>query len=511
MPQTLCAVLVLGILQAPSPPAPSQRPGGDLRVWAAASLGPVLVGLEAPWEAQTGARLVLNLDSSSRIARQVAEGAPADVLVTADRAWMEWAFEQGAADPAQARRVSANRLVLVALRDGPRVSPDPPTAPDDLDSFLESWDSTRRIGIAGEDVPAGRYARESLRALGRSEQVGPALVTGGNVRTVLEWVARGELPLGFVYRSDAWEDARVRVVADVADSLHTAIEIWAAPVVTTANPDAALRFVEFLSGSTGQGAFREAGFTPGAGGLRDPPSLLSPTDSRPPVASVRSAIRISVQVALVATLLSVIPAVGLGWLLARRPFPGKTAVSALLLAPLVIPPVVTGFLLLNLLGTGSPVGRALAALGIPVAFTFLAAVMAAAVVGFPLFVIAVRNAFEAVDSRLEEMSWTLGARPRRTFWRVSLPLALPGIGAGAVLSFARALGEFGATVVIAGNVEGETRTIALAVYTLLESPGDSAAIWWLVGASVGISLLALAGFEYLSRRQRRLVRRNPDV
>jgi len=226
---------------------------------------------------------------------------------------------------------------------------------------------------------------------------------------------------------------------------------------------------------------------------------------------VWSAILISIQVALVATILAMIPAVGLGWLLARRPFPGKTLVSALLLAPLVIPPVVTGFLLLSLLGRGSPLGQVLEAAGVTVPFSFLAAVTAAAVVGFPLFVITVRNAFEAVDSRLEEMSWTLGARPRRTFWRVSLPLALPGIGAGAVLAFARALGEFGATVVLAGNVEGETRTIALAVYTLLESPGESAAIWWLVGASVAISLLALAGFEYLSRRQRHLVRRNPDV
>jgi molybdate transport system permease protein len=102
----------------------------------------------------------------------------------------------------------------------------------------------------------------------------------------------------------------------------------------------------------------------------------------------------------------------------------------------------------------------------------------------------------------EELSWTLGAPPRRTFFRVSLPLALPGIAAGAMLAFARALGEFGATVVLAGNVEGSTRTIALAVYTLLESPSGRSTIWLLVGASVGISLLALLGFEALSRRQK---------
>ena len=193
---------------------------------------------------------------------------------------------------------------------------------------------------------------------------------------------------------------------------------------------------------------------------------------------------------------------GLGWLLARRQFPGKGLLTAFLLTPLVIPPVVTGFLLLTLLGNAGWLGGALSALGLSIPFTFLAAVIAAAVVGFPLFVIAVRNAFETVDPQLEAMSWTLGEKPRSTFWRISLPLALPGIAAGAVLSFARALGEFGATVVLAGNLEGETRTIALAVYTLLESPSGREAIWVLVGASVAVSVLALAGFEALSRRQR---------
>jgi molybdate transport system permease protein len=125
------------------------------------------------------------------------------------------------------------------------------------------------------------------------------------------------------------------------------------------------------------------------------------------------------------------------------------------------------------------------------------------VVGLPLYVISVRGAFEAVDPTYEELSWTLGVPPRQTFLRISLPLALPGIVAGSVLAFARSLGEFGATVVLAGNVEGSTRTIALAVYTLLESPEGREATWVLVGASVAISLGALLGYEALSRRQRR--------
>jgi molybdate transport system permease protein len=168
-----------------------------------------------------------------------------------------------------------------------------------------------------------------------------------------------------------------------------------------------------------------------------------------------------------------------------------------------MPPVVTGFLLLSALGSRSPVGRALAALGLPVPFTLLGAALAALVVGLPLYVLTIRNAFEAVDPHYEEVSWTLGVAPRGTFLRVSLPLALPGIVAGAVLAFARALGEFGATVVLAGNVEGRTRTIALAIYTLLESPAGRRDTWLLVGASVAISLAALVGYEALSRRQRR--------
>jgi len=219
--------------------------------------------------------------------------------------------------------------------------------------------------------------------------------------------------------------------------------------------------------------------------------------------SLSSAIRLSLLVAALSTALGFLPALGLGWALARLEFRGKTLLTTAVLVPLVVPPVVTGFLLLSLLGMQSPLGRALAAAGIPIPFTLLGATIAAIVVGLPLYILAVRGAFEAVDRQYEELSWTLGVSPGGTFRRVSLPLALPGIAAGAVLAFARSLGEFGATVVLAGNVEGSTRTIALAVYTLLESPSGRQATWTLVAASVALSLLALLGYETLSRRQRR--------
>ncbi|MBI3299643.1 MAG: molybdate ABC transporter permease subunit [Elusimicrobia bacterium] len=216
---------------------------------------------------------------------------------------------------------------------------------------------------------------------------------------------------------------------------------------------------------------------------------------------------VSLKVGLACAVLGLPFALGFGWLLARRRFPGQTALSTVLMAPLVIPPIVTGFLLLRVFGATRPVGSFLAGLGLPVPFTTTGAVLAALVVGLPLYIIAVRNAIESVDPRLEEAAMTLGLSPWSAFRRVTLPLALPGVAAGALLAFSRALGEFGATIVLAGNVEGSTRSIALAVYTLLEAPHGERQLAWLVGASVALSFAALWGFETLSLRQRRRLER----
>lgn len=223
-----------------------------------------------------------------------------------------------------------------------------------------------------------------------------------------------------------------------------------------------------------------------------------------------AAIGLSVIVGLVSTLGSLPLATLCAWVLARAEFRGKTLLSAVVLAPLVLPPVVTGLLMLRLLGRSSPVGRWLESIGWPLTFSLTGAILAASVVGFPLYVITIRSAFEAVDRRLEEVSLTLGAPPATTWRRITLPLALPGLAAGMVLAFARGLGEFGATAVIAGNMEGRTRTIALAVYTLLDSPGNEAPMRVLLGASVVLSVMALLGFEALTRRQRRRMELDDD-
>jgi molybdate transport system permease protein len=212
---------------------------------------------------------------------------------------------------------------------------------------------------------------------------------------------------------------------------------------------------------------------------------------------------LSLVVGVLSTVVMLAPAMACAWVLARGRFRGRSLLSGVVMLPLVLPPVVTGLLLLRALGRSAPLGGLLAAAGWPVPFTLTGAVVAACVVGFPLYVMAIRGAFEAVDPRLEEVSWTLGAPPRRTFLRVSLPLALPGVLAGMVLAFARGLGEFGATAILAGNMEGTTRTIALAVYALLDAPDGEAQVRTLLGASVGLSVVSLVLYEALNRRQRR--------
>jgi len=348
-------------------------------------------------------------------------------------------------------------------------------------------------------VPAGRYATTALRAAGLWDAVEGSVVRGGSVRGTLEWVARGEVDGGVVYETDALGEARVGVAFAFDETTYPSVVYPAGVVGRSERPAAARAFLEFMAGAEGLALFRAAGFQD------PPPDSDARITSLAALPDPRSAVRLSFLVALAAVVLGLGPAVGVGWLLARRDFPGRSLLSTVLLAPLVIPPVVTGFLLLSILGAQSPLGRALASIGLSVPFTLVGATLAALVVGFPLYVVAVRGAFEVVDPHLEELSWTLGVPPRRTFLRVSLPLALPGIAAGAILAFARALGEFGATVVLAGNVEGQTRTIALAVYSLLESPSGREAIWVLVGASIVLSLAALFGFESLTRRQRRLL------
>jgi molybdate transport system permease protein len=214
-----------------------------------------------------------------------------------------------------------------------------------------------------------------------------------------------------------------------------------------------------------------------------------------------TAVQLSLRVAAVSTVVALPFGIAIATLLARKEFWGKALLDAMVLLPLVLPPVVTGYLLLITFGRRAPVGAFLADhFGIVFSFRWTGAALACGIMAFPLMVRAIRLSIEAIDTRLEDAAATLGANRVWRFATITLPLALPGIIAGAILSFARALGEFGATITFVSNIPGETQTISAAIYTLIQVPNGDADALKLVIVSVIISLAALIAAEWLARR-----------
>ena len=213
---------------------------------------------------------------------------------------------------------------------------------------------------------------------------------------------------------------------------------------------------------------------------------------------------LSLKVSLWAVACSLPAGIACAWVLARCRFPGKVLLDGLVHLPLVTPPVVVGYLLLIVLGRNGWLGGLLyGAFGITLTFTWKGAAVAAAVMAFPLMVRAIRLGIESVDHRLEEAARTLGATPVRALFTITLPLAAPGLLTGALLAFARCLGEFGATITFVSNVPGQTRTLPLAIYTLLQTPEGESAAAWLAGLSLALAAVALAASELAARAVRK--------
>ncbi len=213
------------------------------------------------------------------------------------------------------------------------------------------------------------------------------------------------------------------------------------------------------------------------------------------------ALGLSVKVALLATLAILPPGIALGWWLARHEVPGKSLVETLTALPLVLPPTAVGYLLLRLLARDGPLGERSIGFDLDLLFTWKGAVLASAIMSLPLVVRTARVAFEEVDPRLEAMARTLGLGPLRGFVQVTLPLARRGLGAAALLGFTRALGEFGATIIVAGNIPGQTQTLALAIFSEMQVGRDDDATI-LVGITVVLAFVALWVTESLLRRGR---------
>ncbi len=215
-------------------------------------------------------------------------------------------------------------------------------------------------------------------------------------------------------------------------------------------------------------------------------------------------VALSLKIGGVAMLVVLPIAFALAWALARVRFPGKLLLDAIVHLPLVVPPVVTGWVLLLAFGPAGPIGNLLDRwFGVTVLFRWTGAAIAAGIMALPLMVRVMRLSIEAVDRRLESAARTLGAGPWRVFWTLTLPLSLPGLLAGMVLGFARSIGEFGATITFVSNVPGQTQTLPLAIYSALQQPGAEAMVWLLSAISVALSLVALIASELLTRRVRR--------
>ena len=222
-----------------------------------------------------------------------------------------------------------------------------------------------------------------------------------------------------------------------------------------------------------------------------------------PTPAETEALLLSLRVAVWSVLWSLPPAIAIAWLLARTRFPGHALLNGLLHIPLVVPPVVIGYLLLVFLGRRGPGGVFLEnVFGITLGFTWQGAAVASAIVAFPLMLRAIRQSIEAVDRRLEQAARTLGAGSANAFCTVTLPLIAPGVFAGMVLSFARSLGEFGATITFVSSIPGETRTLPLALYAATQVPGGEPQATRLVIISVALAMIALVGSEWLARRTR---------
>jgi molybdate transport system permease protein len=217
-----------------------------------------------------------------------------------------------------------------------------------------------------------------------------------------------------------------------------------------------------------------------------------------------TAILLSLRVAVIATIVATPIGIAVAWLLARRNFWGKALLDALVHLPLVLPPVVTGYLLLLSFGRRGLIGAWLADhLGLVFSFRWTGAALACGVMSFPLLVRPIRLSLEAVDKRLEQAASTLGAAPWRVFLTITLPLALPGILTGMVLGFAKAIGEFGATITFVSNIPGETQTISSAIYSLIQTPDGDRAALRLVAVSIVIAMAALVASEWFARRATR--------
>ena len=429
-------------------------------------------------------RVVASYAGTSALARQIESGAPADIFLAANAAWMDHVEALGLIEPGSRQALASNRLVFVTGKSD--MAPFEPSASLDLGALLDGG----RLAIGNPDhVPAGIYARQALEALG----LWPRRETASRRQPMygrrLRWwhgakrrSASSTRPTPSACRTSTWS-RRFRQRFTIRSS--------------TRSPSSRAASHRSRRVSSPSSPGRRAGrHSPAPASSSIEAMSLTPLEVE--------AIMLSLRVAGWAVLISLPLGIAVAWLLARYRFPGWAVVNGLVHLPLVLPPVVVGFVLLLLLGRQGPLGAWLDDwFGITLAFTWQGAAVASAVVSFPLMVRAIRLSIEGMDRRLETAARTLGAPPVWVFASISLPLMAPGVLTGAILAFARCLGEFGATITFVSNIPGETRTLPLALYTYTQVPGGLDGAFRLMVIAIVIAFAALVGSELLARVLRR--------
>ena len=495
----IASCAIAGLLPAPGGVGGSTEQTRNITVSAAASLTNVLEEIAQAYEQTTSRQGPLELlrgpihlpAKSSQARRSISSSA---------RIRGKWTGSRKRVCLHRDTRVDllSNQLVVVSPDD----HPSPPTSDDDL---LEP--TVRRITIANPEAGTRPelYTRQYLISRGLWPRIYPKVIPTSNVRAALAAVEAGHADAAFVYRTDAAIAARVVIAFEIPIERAPRI-VYPAAVASAGRETAeARRFLAFLTGPEARAIFEHAGFIVLAeaadGDREDFFCLLTPAfcllSRTCPLTSWQVA-SFTVAVAFAATLLMLPAGVLLAWLLARHRFTGHTLIETAVSLPLVMPPVATGLILLNLFARRGPIGRLLDAAGIEVIFTWRAVVLAMAVMGLPLLVRTARAGFEQVDRRYEQIAETLGAGRTRVFLTISLPLAARGVLAGTLLAFSRALGEFGATVMVAGSIPGSTRTLASGIYSYTET-GDDAAANGLLMISIMIAFGALWASNRLAR------------
>ncbi len=455
--------------------------GSAIVVSLAASLRQPVEILKPAWsKAHPDIELALNFGASGALQQQIEQGAPVDVFLPASPKQMDALEAAGRIIPQTRINLLTNRLVLIT-----------PAISAGIMSFEELRQPRVRLVALGDpaSVPAGEYGRQVLQSLALWDAIKPKLILAKDVRQVLSYIETGNADAGIVYASDAAASRRVRIAAEAPPGSHAPVLYPVAVLRDAKNPEGARAFIGFLRSPAAQRVFREQGFLT----EHRPPAERKQPDS----AFDWSPLWISVKTSLVATALTFFAGVWIAYAMSRYRGKARAWIDGVLSLPLVLPPTVIGFFLLLAFGRNSGVGQWLEKIGITIVFSWTATVIAASVVAFPLMYRTALGGFEQLTPTLLDAARTLGASEWRVFRRIAFPLAWPGIMAGTILAFARALGEFGATLMLAGNIPGRTQTMPVAIFFAAEAGEMNRAAGWVL-LIIAVSLAVIALFHYWS-------------